>query len=867
MRSDPRALVRRLTPTARRHLERAVTAAALAQHGALMPEHVLRAMAADESGDVALLLTRDERIEVLADTERHLARATVAAPRPALSDALIAWLERAWLVASIEWHDESIRTGALLVALLELSAQRTDALPSLAQVSIDRVRAARTEVLAKSAEADEVRAPKETSAASADGRRPALTRFTTSFTERARRGELDPVLGRERETRQLIDILCRRRKNNPVLVGEPGVGKTAVVEGLALAIVRGDVPVSLRRVELLGLDMGLLEAGASARGEMEARLTSVIREVRESGAPIILFIDEAHTLVGAQPGGGTDAANLLKPALARGELRTIAATTFREHKKYFEKDAALERRFQKVTVEEPDEATAITMLRGLVPTYERAHGVIVRDDATEAAVRLAKRYVSGRQLPDSCVDVLDTTAARVRGSQATPPLMLVEADASIAALEREITALERERLDGHTHREATASVRARLDATRRGRVEIAARWTAQRDALERLLGARRALAEMGAGDAFELDRRSREIDVRVAREAFEAATGEEPLVSADVDARAIAATIEAWTGVPLGDVRKSRADIMRTLEHELDRRVLGQAHAMRTVAEGLRVAHAGLRPRDAPTGVFLLVGPSGVGKTETAHALAELLYGGDRFLTTINLSEYQEKHTVSRLVGSPPGYVGYGEGGKLTEAVRLRPHSVVLLDECEKADLEVMNVFYQLLDRGVLADGEGRLIDFRSTVILLTSNLASDRIADLVASGVSDPVEIEREIRPTLAEHFAPALLGRMRVVPFVPLSDTALSAIAELELARVAERVASAHRIALRFNRRVAEQVASAARDPSAGVRHLRGWLERRVLAPLAIELLAPSDEHAIERIDVDCDPRGAFTFVRSGR
>jgi type VI secretion system protein VasG len=575
----------------------------------------------------------------------------------------------------------------------------------------------------------------------------------------------------------------------------------------------------------------------------------------------VLFIDEAHTLVGAQPSGGTDAANLLKPALARGELRTIAATTFREHKKYFEKDAALERRFQKIVVEEPDEAAACTMLRGLVATYERAHGVRVRGEAIEAAVRLSKRYVAGRQLPDSCVDVLDTTMARVRGSQVAPPLALVEIDAAIAGLERERDAIERERLDLPGHRAAAESVSARITTARAERDALAARWKTQRDALERLLGARRALTE-----APESGRREREIDERVAREAFEVACGDQPLVAAEVDARGIASTIEAWTGVPIGDVQRTRTDTLRRLEQELDRRVLGQCEATRALAEGLRIAQAGLRPREAPAGVFLLVGPSGVGKTETAHAIADLLYGGDRFLTTINLSEYQEKHTVSRLVGSPPGYVGYGEGGRLTEAVRLRPHSVVLLDECEKADLEVMNVFYQLFDRGELADGEGRRIDFRNTVVLLTSNLASDRIAELVARGVTDAPAIESQIRPALAAHFAPALLARMTVVPYVPLSDDAIAAVTDLELGRVGARALAVHGVHVRFASGVRAALGLAARDPSAGVRHLRTTLERRVLAPMAVELLAPRATGATF-LDVDLDPDGHATLAWSAR
>ncbi|MFO0684433.1 MAG: type VI secretion system ATPase TssH [Sandaracinus sp.] len=862
MRSDPRKLVRRLTPRARRHLESAVTAAALAQHAELAPEHVLRELLADESGDASCVLAPETRAAALAGVEAWLARLPRGGARPSLGDSLVRWLERAWLVASLELGETATRSYALLLAHLELAARTPGAIAALDSISLDEVRE-KKDSLAASAESRELGAPAPAGAsAPVDGS--ALSRFTTSFTERARRGELDPVLGRERETRQLVDILARRRKNNPVLVGEPGVGKTAVVEGLALAIVRGEVPEALREVDLRALDLGLLEAGAGARGEMEQRLTSLLREVKESPRPIVLFLDEAHTLVGAQPSGGTDAANLLKPALARGELRTIAATTFREHKKYFEKDAALERRFQKVTVEEPDEARAVTMLRGLVPTYEAAHGVLVRDEAVLAAVRLGKRYLAGRQLPDSCVDVLDTTAARVRTSQAAPPPPIVERRSEIAGLERELAALGRERVERPEAAARVAELEKRITAERGLLAELEARWKRQRDALERFLGARRALAALPPASA-PADRRAAEIEVRVAREAYEASVDGEPWALAEVDARAVAATVEAWTGIPVGDVERRQNELLRELEAHLDRRVIGQGGATRRLAEGLRIAQAGLRRVDAPRGVFLLVGPSGVGKTETAHAIADLLHGGDRFLTTINLSEHQEKHTISRLVGSPPGYVGYGEGGKLTEAVRLRPHSVVLLDECEKADLEVMNVFYQLLDRGVLADGEGRLVDFRSATLVLTSNLGADRIAELAATGTRDLDAIERAVRPLLAAHFAPALLARMTVIPYLPLDEEALGRIVDLELARIAERARTAHGLTLRFAPELHAMLLASARDPSAGVRHLRARIEVELLAPLASELLAPARAGVVARslaIGLDDARRPTFTW-----
>ncbi len=858
MRADPRSLVKRLSPTPKRHLERAVALAVESQHVEILPEHVLLAIVEDERGDARALLSENERNLVRAELARSLGRSRCGSGRPVLSDTLVRWLEDTWLLASLGWGDSCIRSGALLVQAVEGRTRYFGESAALGTLELDDARAR----LASSDESGELPTAPERAEGSS-GESPSLARFTTSFTAHARSGKLDPVLGREREIRAMVDILCRRRKNNPILVGEPGVGKTALVEGLALAIARGDVPEPLRKVEILALDLGLLEAGASVKGELEARLTNVIREVKESLTPIVLFIDEAHTLVGGAQKGGVDVANLLKPALARGELRTIAATTWAEYKKYFEKDAALERRFQPVKVEEPSEEVAIAMLRGLRATYEEAHGVIVRDEAIEAAVRLSSRFLAGRQLPDKCVDLLDTAAARVRVSQSAPPMERVRLDADLAALERHRDALARDRVDGDVPVGAQAEVDAKIASLLGERTELDARVSLQREALERLLGARRALAVATIGGAEEGLRREREIELRVAREAFEHATGDSPLVSAEVDAAAIAATIEGWTGIPVGSLRRDQTDTLLRLESELDRRVLGQPQASRRIAEGLRVAHSGMRREEAPLGVFLLVGPSGVGKTETAHALSDLLFGGARAVTTINLSEYQEKHTVSRLVGSPPGYVGYGEGGKLTEAVRQRPHSVVLLDECEKADVEVMNVFYQLFDRGTLADGEGRVIDFKNTVILLTSNLASDRIAKLAASGVTSLAALEDEIRPTLSKHFAPALLARMTVVPYLPIGEGILRAIATGELERVQTRIGRAHGTRLRFSERVSDLLVLRCSESEAGVRHLRAMLERHVLAPLAAELLAArSDGRGALKVDVDLADDGAIAL-----
>jgi type VI secretion system protein VasG len=668
----------------------------------------------------------------------------------------------------------------------------------------------------------------------------------------------------------MIDILLRRRKNNPIIVGEPGVGKTALVEGLALAIARGEVPEALKNVDVRGLDLGLLQAGAGVKGEFENRLKSVISEVKSSPKPIILFIDEAHTLIGAGgAAGGGDAANLLKPALARGELRTIAATTWSEYKKYFEKDAALERRFQPVKVDEPSEEDAIVMIRGLRATYEEAHGVPIRDEAVVAAVKLSHRYLAGRQLPDKAVDLLDTAAARVRMEQDAPPESVVALETDVAALERQRDAWRRDREAGHAFDEGEASkLDQHLAHVRDSLAALRARWEIERARAADLRKARKAALEPADG----ADPASLRKAIAAASEALQQIRGEEPLIHADVDVDVVARVVAGWTGIPVGKMRSDAISAALNLEEKLTERVRGQPAALKTVSEVVRMAYAGIRNPGTPVGVLLFVGPSGVGKTETALALADLLYGGERFLTTINMSEFQEKHTVSRLIGSPPGYVGFGEGGVLTEAVRQRPYSVVLLDECEKADLEVMNLFYQVFDKGMLSDGEGRLIDFRNTLLILTSNLASEQIMKLYERDEPPKTdEVATSIRPALSKHFKPALLARMTVVPFAPVGLDVMRGIAEMKLAALAGRLRASHRVETTYEPELIKELVRRCTESEAGARNVEHALRSSLMPAIARELLQRLAEGPLPRaltvgLSPDGDWRVEFGNTREG-
>ena len=782
-----------------------------------------------------------------------------ASRNPVFAPELVQWLQDALLVANLELGHTQVEQAALILALLRnpmrYAGSRYQLL--LAKLNIDRLK----EFALSQKELSDTRKP----AASGEL---LLQRFTHNLTQQARDGKLDPVLCRDDAIRQMIDILARRRKNNPIVVGEAGVGKTAIVEGLASRIAAGEVPQALKGVELLSLDMGLLQAGASVKGEFERRLKGVIDEVKASPKPIILFIDEAHTLIGAGGNaGGSDAANLLKPALARGELRTIAATTWAEYKKYFEKDPALARRFQPVQLHEPTVSEAVTILRGLAQVYEKSHGIYLRDDAVVAAAELSARYLAGRQLPDKAVDVLDTACARVRISLAAAPQSLERLRGELAEGGRQRQAVRRDGEAGLLiDREALHTLEARLEEAESERVALETLWTEQKALAEHLLELRQQLAkarEAASGCVLETlpagEAQSVEMLEDALNETHKALTDlqvKERLVSFEVCPRLVAEVISAWTGVPLAQLAREHNAKVAGFATDLRSRIRGQEQAVHALDRSMRATAAGLNKPDAPVGVFLLVGPSGVGKTETALALADLLYGGDRFITTINMSEYQEKHTVSRLIGAPPGYVGYGEGGMLTEAVRQKPYSVVLLDEVEKADPDVLNLFYQIFDKGVANDGEGREIDFRNTLILMTSNLGSEHISALCENGARPSAQVlEETIRPVLNKHFKPALLARMRVVPYYPVGGSVLRELIEIKLDRLGERL-NRRQLDFTYSQGLVDHLAERCTQSDSGARLIDHLLDLHVLPLVADRLLdAMATGESLKRVCATLD------------
>ena len=832
-----RPLLSRLDAACTRALEAAAGVCVARGHYEVTVEHVLLALLEGPRGDLAVFLERFD-----ADAGR-LARSlqevvedlrTGNAGKPVLSPLLIEWIEDGWLIASIDQGLGAIRSGSLVVALLARPRRylASDHL-ELSKLSLDELR---RELGALTARSPEEAAPPGASAsapAAAAGRPgTALARFASSFTDAARAGKIDEVLCRDRELRQVIDILARRRKNNPIIVGEAGVGKTAVVEGLALRIAAGDVPDLLQGVEIFGLDLGLLEAGAGVKGEFEARLKAVVDEVKAAAGRVILFIDEAHMLIGGGGGaGGADAANLLKPALARGELRTIAATTWAEYKRYFEEDAALARRFQPVKVDEPSPEEAALMLRGIKAKYEAAHGVLVRDDAIDAAARLAARYITGRLLPDKAVDVLDTAAARVRVGQSSRPGVVEDLERRIGALEREALALARDRRGGvAVDALRTEEIGARLATARADLAAATARWKAQQAAVVRVQEARRLAVEGGAA-----------ADPAAAMAALEEVQGKDPLVRIEVDPDVVAQVVGDWTGIPVGRMLRDEAAQLLDLEAQLEARIRGQDHALDVVSRALRGAKVGLKDPNKPQ-VFLLVGPSGVGKTELGLTIADTVFGGERFVVSVNMSEYQDREMgVSGLIGAKPGYVGYGKGGALTEAVRQRPYSVVLLDEIEKACQEVRNLFYQVFDKGVLTDGTGRAVDFKNTVVVMTSNLTADRIQALCAETPSpDPAEVIEVIRPALSRALQPAWLARTTIVPFYPLRGAALAEITRVKLGQIGARLRESQRIELVVGAGVVEHISARCDDPDTGARAVDAILQGTLLPRVSSELVA---------------------------
>jgi type VI secretion system protein VasG len=807
------------------------------------------------------------------DLRREVERLPSGSARtPVFSRHLPVLFEHAWLIASLDASGQTqrIRSGHLLLALLTepgLAQLAQRASRQFAGIPLDRLKHDFDRLTHGSDEAPalvpDAPAPSADPVtelqANAPGKTPALDQYTTCLTARARDGKLDPVIGRDAEIRQVIDILMRRRQNNPILTGEAGVGKTAVVEGLALRIAQDDVPDVLRGVEIHVLDLGLLQAGASVKGEFENRLKNVIDEVKKSLHPIILFIDEAHTMIGAGGAAGqNDAANLLKPALARGELRTVAATTWSEYKKYFEKDAALARRFQVVKVEEPGEDTACAMLRAMAPLMEAHFGVRIYDEAIVEAVRLSHRYISGRQLPDKAVSVLDTACAKVALGQKATPAVLEDCARKVERLDARIQALVREESAGADHAATLAALHAERALALAERERLRARWDDEQ-ALCAEIHAMRARLEAGQGDSPALRAKVAELH---------ALQGETPLVPVQVDGQTVAAIVAAWTGIPLGRMVKDEIRTVMNLQGLLDERILGQGHASGIVAQRVRTARANLEDPNKPKGVFLFVGTSGVGKTETALALADLLYGGERKLVTINMSEYQEAHSVSGLKGSPPGYVGYGEGGVLTEAVRRNPYSVVLLDEVEKAHADVLELFFQVFDKGVLDDAEGRQIDFRNTIIILTSNAASSQIMQAclnkAPAELPAPDALADLIRPTLMKHFKPAFLGRLTVVPFYPIDDAVLGNIIRLKLDRIKLRVAINHNARFEYDDALVAAVLARCTEVDSGARNVDTILNGTLLPEIADSVLARMAEGgAIGKVKVGATRAGKIRYA----
>jgi len=869
---DIKNLLSRLTPHCTRALEGAAGLCVSRTHYEVTVEHLLAKLIEDPQGDLPLILRQFEidPAAVQRGLEQTIERLhTGNGGKPVFSPVLIQWFQDAWLISSIDLADDRIRSGALLAALLAKPLQLAEG------KYVDTLRPIARETLLKQFGGIVLGSVENAPAGNGPAREEAaplgtnaLTKFCTDFTRKAKDGEIDPVFGRDREISQMIDILARRRKNNPIVVGEAGVGKTAVVEGLALRIVLGDVPDILREVSILGLDMGLLQAGAGVKWEFENRLKSVISEIKASPKPIILFIDEAHTLIGAgaQAGGG-DAANLLKPALARGELRTVAATTWSEYKKYFEKDAALARRFQPVKLDEPSVETAVLILRGLKETYELAHGVVVRDDAIVAAAELSGRYISGRQLPDKAVDLLDTSAARVKILLTAKPSVIEDRERAVQALKREKKALERDVLHGlELDGERMGGIDGRLAELRLELEQLTERWLREQGVAHGLVALRQELG-VEAGPEGKKERCA-EIRSEIAGLTVQLNTLQDgsPLVRIEADPDVVAQVVSDWTGIPLGKVLRDQASNVMGLENDLKQRIKGQDESIRIIGETVRAAKAGLNDPCRPQGIFLLVGPSGVGKTETALAVADLLFGGDRFLTTINMSEFQEAHTVSRLIGSPPGYVGFGEGGVLTEAVRRQPYSVVLMDEVEKAHLDVVNLFYQVFDKGSLSDGEGREIDFKNTVMFLTSNLASESISAL-CTGTERPTPeaLCEAIRSQLSRHFKPALLARMTIVPFYLLDASFMKQIVTLRMEKLAARLFESHKMRLSFSDAVVDCIAARCTEVETGARNIDHIMRGTILPQLSERILTQmgaGEMPATVRLDLTRDGNFSIGF-----
>jgi len=878
-----KSLIGKLDDATRKTVEAAAGLCLSRTHYAIEIEHYLLKLLDVQDGDFLPILRRFEidRSRLATELNRSLDRLKSGNARtPSLSPSLVKMLSEAWNVGSLTFGASRIRTGHTILAMVlneELARQAHDSSRELQKIDASALEKEFANITAGSSEEAASAAAGDESPATpkGSGKTPNLDQFTVNLTDRAKQGKIDPVLGRDFEIRQLVDILLRRRQNNPILTGEAGVGKTAVVEGFAMRVALGDVPPPLKNVTVHSLDLALLQAGAGIKGEFENRLKGLIEEVKSSPIPIILFIDEAHTMIGAGgQAGQNDAANLLKPALARGELRTIAATTWSEYKKYFEKDPALTRRFQVVKVDEPDEHNCVVMLRGIVSALEKHHNVRILDEAVSAAVHLSNRYLVERQLPDKAVSVLDTACARLSLSQEATPPAIENLTRQLDSLEVQQRVLTREAAVGADHTErleqiakSKADVQAQLATLQEKWKEIRELVVKIRELRTKLegtaLAAGAAAAQASSGSAETSQARE---EMSVLQSKLDQIQGENPLMRVCVDAHIIGEVISGWTGIPVGKLLKDEISMVLELESHLGRRLIGQDHALHLISERVRTSRSSLDDPGKPVGVFMLVGPSGVGKTETALSLADLLYGGERNLITINMSEFQEAHTVSTLKGSPPGYVGYGEGGVLTEAVRRRPYSVVLLDEVEKAHPDVLELFYQVFDKGILEDGEGREINFKNTIILLTTNACTDQIAKLTADPETMPTPegLVKTIKPELNKIFKPAFLGRMVVIPYYPVRDEALKQIIRLKLGKIKRRLLENHRIELLHDEALLNEVASRCTEVESGARNVDNILTNTLLPDISRRILAGlADGQKLSSIRVSIGENGQFVYA----
>ncbi len=889
---DLKSLVGKLNEVSRNALEGAAGLCLSRTHYNVEIEHWLLKLLEIEDSDLRAIL---EKFDIdlgkfHQDLNRELDKIKSGNSRaPALSPTIVDLAKNAWMLASVEYGHPLATSAHILAALMmDESMRRSTGLVSgqLDKIPPESLRDLIRALVGTTSESKNLYADSGASVsddgAAASGvpsKSPALDKFTVNLTAAAKSGKIDPVLGRDEEIRQIVDILIRRRQNNPILTGEAGVGKTAVVEGFALRIASGDVPAPLRNVTIRSLDLGLLQAGASVKGEFENRLKSVISEVKASPDPIIMFIDEAHTLIGAggKEGQG-DAANLLKPALARGELRTIAATTWAEYKKYFERDPALTRRFQVVKIEEPSESKAINMMRAISEMLQAHHKVRIMDEAIVDSVKLSSRYITARQLPDKSVSLLDTACARVALSQSATPAAIEDTRRRISQCESNIVSLQRENATLGNCEDRIAELESEKATLEEQLVKQEQQWDKERDLVNEIHQLQQKIeddfhAQMNpqqeAEDAPQAltdeERESVKSEIRSQMDKLSDIQQDQPMIQVNVDGQAIAEVVANWTGIPVGKMVSDEIQSVLKLSETLSQRVIGQDHALDAIAQSIKTSRAGLMDPRKPIGVFFMVGPSGVGKTETALALADLLYGGEQNITVINMSEFKEEHKVSMLLGSPPGYVGYGEGGVLTEAVRRKPYSVVLLDEMEKAHQGVQDIFYNLFDKGTIKDGEGRDIDFRNTIIIMTSNAGEEHIRAMCSSSEEKPeVEVLLDnFRPQLLKYFKPAFLGRSTLIPFYPLDDEILLKICAINMRRIEKRLKEQYNAAFSYDEDVIVHIVGRCQDNDTGARNIENVISRSMLPALATQCLSRmADGEEITKVHIAVSEDGVFDY-----